>query len=259
MRKNEVLMTISLSKTAVQSQASQVYGQNWGGLGEAGKLQNDSVFSTLSQEAKDSIKQTINGQLWCNIDLIAQNLNNSGISAVSGKTDDASYLEITNSDGSKSRIWDIGGDSGIGTQDIDFNNALSSFKNEVSGGTQQSAQDIAAIQAKAKAEAEARAKAEAEAKARAEAEAKAKEEAEKAKRLAEEQQARMLEVTMANKKLDIANRKSSMTEISDQQLSNVIESLLISNGYTDEQVKSEGYAENLKKYADSLVPSYRVS
>lgn len=121
---------------AVESVTTKVTGQNWVGRGAKGKAQNDQVFNSLDSKAKQSIQEAIGNHAYYSIDKIVANLKADGVTAVKGKgSNGEAYLEITNPDGSKSRIWDIGGDGGIGTQDLSFSNAISNVANDVAKNT----------------------------------------------------------------------------------------------------------------------------
>lgn len=126
---------------AVASQANVEHGLTFNGNlwdGAQAKAQNNQVFNSLSEEIRNSIQRTIEKQAdanWCAPSEIVKGLKSIGVEAVAGKTGEAAYVEITNADGSKSRIWDIGSDGGIGTQDIDFNSKLANAINDIKNYT----------------------------------------------------------------------------------------------------------------------------
>lgn len=101
------------------------------------KTQNTDVFyNHLDNTQQQIIKEAIGGKdgainKWASPDKIAKSLKEAGYDAKVGKEGNTTYLEVTGKDGQKYKIWDVGGDSGIGSQDIQFNGQLDNFKNDV--------------------------------------------------------------------------------------------------------------------------------
>lgn len=98
------------------------------------KAQNTDVFyNHLDTQQQEAMKKAIGNNKWASPDKVAQSLKDAGYEATVGKEGKTTYLEVTGKDGQKYKIWDVGGDNGIGTQDIAFNGQLDNFKNDVKG------------------------------------------------------------------------------------------------------------------------------
>ncbi|OGI04954.1 MAG: hypothetical protein A2104_00035 [Candidatus Melainabacteria bacterium GWF2_32_7] len=100
---------------------------------DGGVEQNTAVFNSLDPGAQQIIKETIGDKAWLQPEKIAEALKAAGYETEIGGSKGSGtekYLEVTGKDGQKYRIWDIGGDNGIGTQDIQFNGALKDFKDD---------------------------------------------------------------------------------------------------------------------------------
>jgi|GEM_PF-7047744 len=134
----KITTTSSTNSKNSANSSSDTHGLLFAGRNDAGKAQNDVVYANLDSKAKEVIASTIGKEAYVNPLKIAKALKAAGITATVGSSkvdpkdnDPTTYLEITNSDGSKSRIWDVGSDGGIGTQDIDLNSQLSSLKADI--------------------------------------------------------------------------------------------------------------------------------
>lgn len=122
--------------STVSSVSSGVVNGSWTARGQKGKSANDAAFQQLDSAAQASIEEAVNGKAYMSMKKILANLQADGVSAVKGTgSNGEAYLEVTNKDGSKVRIWDVGGDGGIGTQDLSFSNAVNNVANDVAKST----------------------------------------------------------------------------------------------------------------------------
>ncbi|OGI01612.1 MAG: hypothetical protein A2Y25_05580 [Candidatus Melainabacteria bacterium GWF2_37_15] len=118
------------AQTTTNTAQTDELGLKFIGKGEEGKAQNTEVFNNLDPEAQKIIQETIGNEEFLDPKKIAEALKAGGYNASTGK-DGETFLEIKGKDGKTFRIWDIGSDGGIGTQDISFNGALEGVKNDI--------------------------------------------------------------------------------------------------------------------------------
>ncbi|HBH18129.1 MAG TPA: hypothetical protein DDX14_04185, partial [Cyanobacteria bacterium UBA9579] len=135
LQKKLALVATPTNNTAqAQAPAGGVFGGEFKTRKEGGVEQNTQVFNSLDPQAQEIVKNVIGDKAGASPDKIAAALKAGGYEANVGGAKGSGtekYLEITGKDGNKYRIWDIGGDNAIGTQDIKFNGALGDFKNEL--------------------------------------------------------------------------------------------------------------------------------
>ena len=129
-KKNPLLATAVAQQPNAQA-TEKVTGEKFLADGDKGKAQNTAVFKSMDAGAQEAIKGAIGDKNWADPKKVAAALTQAGYQATTGKEGDKTFLEVTGKDGTKQKIWDIGGDNGIGTQDIDFNGKLGDFKKEI--------------------------------------------------------------------------------------------------------------------------------
>ncbi|OGI22576.1 MAG: hypothetical protein A2287_10090 [Candidatus Melainabacteria bacterium RIFOXYA12_FULL_32_12] len=132
--KKLALVATPTNTAATATTANKVHGLTFKTTDEGGIEQNTAVFNSLDSEAQQIIKSAIGDEAWVRPEKIAEELKKAGYQVEVGGHEGSGtekYMEVTGKDGEKYRIWDIGGDNGIGTQDINFNGALAGFKEDI--------------------------------------------------------------------------------------------------------------------------------
>jgi hypothetical protein len=110
---------------------------SWTSRGAKGKTANDTAFKTLDADAQAALKEAVGGRAYNSAKKISASLNADGVKTTVGKgSNGETFIDITNKNGSKTRIWDVGGDSGIGTQDLSFTDAVNSVGNDLAKNVQ---------------------------------------------------------------------------------------------------------------------------
>lgn len=118
---------------------------SWTGRGTKGKTANDTAFKTLDADAQAALKEAVGGRAYNSAKKISASLNADGVKTVVGESHGETYIDITNKNGSKTRIWDVGGDSGIGTQDLSFTDAVNSVGNDLAKSVNQTNTDATLV------------------------------------------------------------------------------------------------------------------